>query len=349
MSNFDPFAPNNITSSGQSASYQNRSQVQAQYPSSTQQQNPTQQLVEYQVPGETQNQVQPQFQFGKQSQHQAQQQLQRPADVAQEHGRSLSLGRSKSLDQDPLKLNGRKKYSSSRSLASVESSRSGASGRYPPGQSPLDDPTFAPPPDPPADESFATRDRNNHAGSNNHANMPSFDMVKHSGNVMARISLKTIVTKKWKQIFWICYGDNKIIIFRSKSDFEEWALNPNLGDLDRNKLVKLSIDFPSATAGARGYRGTPLHEKDYGRKTGLMHTFKLEEWMYYGPVIIGAFASKNRTDAHTFLVVLRETMKRHKHDIASPSSVKSNQYNSEMSNRSVQSAPQPKEWDSVKF
>eukprot|EP00555_Chaetoceros_dichaeta_P010106 CAMPEP_0198267266 /NCGR_PEP_ID=MMETSP1447-20131203/32276_1 /TAXON_ID=420782 /ORGANISM="Chaetoceros dichaeta, Strain CCMP1751" /LENGTH=182 /DNA_ID=CAMNT_0043957779 /DNA_START=70 /DNA_END=614 /DNA_ORIENTATION=+ len=182
MSNFDPFAPNNTTSSGQSASYHNRSQVQAQYPSPTQEQNPAQQLVEYQIPGETHNQVQPQFQLGEQARYQAQQQLQRPADVVapQEHGHSsLRLGRSKSLDKDPLQLKGRQKYNSSRTVASVASSRSVASGGYQLGQSPLDDPTFAPPPDRPADESFTVRGRNN-------ANMPSFDKVKHSGNAMAR-------------------------------------------------------------------------------------------------------------------------------------------------------------------
>jgi len=319
MSNFDPFAPNNTTD--QPTLNQNQRGL-----------DPSQLLVEYEIPGQIQNQAQPQFQLGEQERYQAEQQLQRPANTPQERGRS------KSLNDDPLKLNGRRKYLPARSVDSAASSRSSASG-YSLGQSPLDDPTFAPAPDPPADESFVARGRNKRVG------MPSFDMVKHSGNAMARISLKSLVLKKWKPIFWICYGNNRIVIFRSKNDFEEWATNPNLNITDRDALVKLDVNFKdlSLKPGVRGYRAASLHLKDYGGKTGLMHTFKLEEWMYYGPIILGAFASKSRTDAHTFLIILREIMKRHKQNLSGygvAPSASSSQYNSDMSQRSIKSAPQ---------
>jgi len=327
----DPFAPNNATSPGQPATYQSQSQGQAHYvspmPSPTRGQNPSQLIVEYQIPGQTQNQVQPHFQLGEQDVSHLQQQSQQPNNVAKDR-------RSKSLSGDPLE--GRRKYHSARSVDSSASSRSG----YSAGQSPLDDPTFAPPPDKPTDASYIAR------GRNSHTRMPSFDMVKHSGNAMARISLKTLVMKKWKPIFWICYGDSRVVIFRSKNDFMEWATNPNLADIDREALVKLDVDFKNLTAkpGVRGYRAASLHLKDYGGKTGLMHTFKLEEWMYYGPIILGAFASKSRTDAHTFLIVLREIMKKHKQNLSGygtpTSSVASSQYNSDASHRSSKSAPQ---------
>jgi len=345
MSNFDPFSPN-TTSFDQPTLYHNRSHVQTQYPPPSQARNPFQLLVEYDVPGKIHNQVQPQFQLGEQARYQAEQQLQLPSNTSQDRRKknsnegnvSQERGRSKSLNGDPLKLNGRRKYRPARSVDSAVSSRSNASG-YSRGQSPLDDPTFAPAPDPPEDKSFVARGRNKRVG------MPSFAMVKHSGNVMARISLKSLLLKKWRPIFWICYGDSRIVIFRSKSDFEEWATNPHLTTTDRDALVKLDVNFKdiSARPGLRGYRAASVHLKDYGRRSGLMHTFKLEEWMQYGPIIIGAFASKSRTDAHTFLVVLREIMKRHKQNLSnysSATSVASSQFDSNISQRSTKSAPQ---------
>jgi len=329
-SSVDPFAPNNATSPGQPATYHIQNQGQAQYvspiPSPTRGQNPSQLLVEYQIPGQTQNGVQPHFQLGEQDILHAQQQPQRPNNDGQDRVRSKSL------------TEGRRRYQSDRSVTSTASSRSG----YSVGQSPLDDPTFAPPPDQPTDESYIRTAR----GENKNMRMPSFDMVKHSGNAMARISLKSLVMKKWKPIFWICYGDSRIVVFRSKNDFMEWATNPLLSDEDREALVKLDVDFKNLTAkpGVRGYRAASLHLKDYGGKTGLMHTFKLEEWMYYGPIILGAFASKSRTDAHTLLIVLREIMKKHKQNLSgygtATSSVASSQYNSDASHRSSRSAPQ---------
>jgi len=354
MSNFDPFAPNalppsydpfannNLTSSGQPTSYQDQSQAQAQYQSPANDQSrvqaqgqsptrvhsPSQLLVEYVVPEETQNQVQPHFQLGEQARSQARQQPQRPDNISQERGRT------KSLSENPLQ--GKRKYRSARSVDSATSSRSNVSG-YSVGQSPLDDPTFAPPPDPPSDVSYFAR------GRGRNVKMPSYDMVKHSGNAMARISLKSLIMKKWKPIFWICYGDSRVVVFRSKNDFEEWVTNPSLNETDRSVLVKLDVDFKNFEAtkpDVRGYRAASLHLKDYGGKTGLMHTFKLEEWMYYGPNILGAFASKSRTDAHTFLVVLREIMKRHKQNINGYGTPPTSSNNSVASHRSTKSAPQ---------
>jgi len=45
------------------------------------------------------------------------------------------------------------------------------------------------------------------------------------------------------------------------------------------------------------------------------HTFKLEQWMYYGPIIIGAFASKSRTETRCLLIVLKEMIKREKNGL----------------------------------
>jgi len=339
MSNFDPFAPNITLPSNELTS-------QVQYdpfaPKITPNQLTSQarQLVEYEIPGQSQNQAQPDFQLGEETRNQAQKQ-QKGDKTSSERGRSKSLTKYPDND-DPLKLNSRTKYRPSRSVDSTGSSRSSGS-KYSRGISPLDDPTFAPAPDIPTDMLNGTHGSPRMGSSN--FNMPSFDLVKHSGNAMARISLKSLVMKKWKPIFWICYGDSRIVIFRSKSDFEEWATNPNLNIIQREALVKMDVDFKDITAkpGVRGYRVASLHLKDYGGKTGLMHTFKLEEWMYYGPIILGAFASKSRTDVHTFIVILREIMKRYKQNLSGYGHVApvstGTQYDSDKSQVSARSAP----------
>lgn len=340
MSNFDPFAPNVIPSSSQPTS-------QAQYDpfvpivTPNESTSQVQQLIEYEIPGQSQDQAQPHFQLGEETRNQAQQQHE-GGQTSSERVRSKSLTKYPD-NADPLKLNSRRKYRPSRSVDSSGSSRSSGSGYSRTGISPLDDPTFAPAPAIPVDILNGT-----HGSPGRRSltfSMPSFDMVKHSGNAMARISLKSLVLKKWKPIFWICYGDSRIVIFRSKSDFEEWATNPNLNTIQREALVKMDVDFKDITAkpGVRGYRVASLHLKDYGGKTGLMHTFKLEEWMYYGPIILGAFASKSRTDVHTFVVILREIMKRYKQNLSGygpgPSGATGIQYDSDKSQVSAKSAP----------
>lgn len=208
-------------------------------------------------------------------------------------------------------LSGRKKYRPLLSRNSSESSRSSRSGHIF-GQSPIDDPTFAPPPIRPfnMEVSDTTKDKSITS------NLPSYDMVKHSGNVMARISLKSLFFKKWKQVFWIAYGDHRIIFFRCKTDFNEWALNPYLTEDERWSLVKLSVDLKNdmLKPGVRCYRVSSLQKKNYGR-SGLMHTFKLEQWMYYGPIIMGAFASNSRTETRCLLIVLKEMIKREKNGL----------------------------------
>lgn len=310
MSNFDPYAPDIKTSAAlQTSDY--TSPFALSQTSVAQ----DQQLVEYEIP---------------------------PVVAPDNHQwmeikyESEEEQRNESQDEDPLKLKGRKKYTSPRSVCSTDSSRSSLSG-YSHGQSPLDDPTYAPAPEHPKDDRRSVRPKPYH--------MPSFEKVTHSGHCMARISLKSLIIKKWRPVFWICYGDSRIIFFRSKSDFDEWATNPLLNLVEREELVKLDIDFKDFTKkpGVKGYRAASLHMKDYSGRTRLLHTFKLEEWMYYGPIILGAFASKNRRDVHSLLVIMREIMKKYKQNIGGygyhvPSSIGA--YDSDKSHQSIRSAPQ---------
>jgi len=315
MSNFDPYAPTDIKTS----SAQPTSAFTSFTLSPTSVAHNQQQLVEYKIPP-----IPPT--------------VAKPDDHQEMEIKFESEGEqhNESEDEDTLKLGDRKKYQSPRSVCSTDSSRSSLSG-YSRGHSPLDDPTYAPAPERPKDVRRSVRPKPYH--------MPSFEKVTHSGHAMARISLKSLIIKKWKPVFWICYGDSRIIFFRSKSDFMEWATNPLLNLVEREELVKMEIDFKdfAKKPGVKGYRAASLHMKDYSGRTGLLHTFKLEEWMYYGPIILGAFASKNRRDVHSLLVIMREIMKKYKQNIGGygyhvPSS--SGAYDSDRSHQSTRSAPQ---------
>merc|ERR1719491_2221503 len=174
--------------------------------------------------------------------------------------------------------------------------------------SPLDDPNFAPSP-PRVNGIEAAKNLALHAPSSANA-LPDFEKVTHSGYALARISFRSIVIKKWKQIFWVTYGTSKILIFRSNADFEDWMANPYLTKNQRDFLVKLEVDFvqDAYKANVRGYQVTNIRCKNYQNK--LLHQFKLERWMDYGPTIAAAFASQNEKDVFSLRVIISEMMKR---------------------------------------
>jgi len=119
-------------------------------------------------------------------------------------------------------------------------------------------------------------------------------------------------------MFWITYDDAELFVFRNKSDFEEWAFNPYMGYNDRHNLVKLRVNFRKGGTGNLGvkcYRATKLHSKDYGTKMGSMCTFKLEQWMHHGPVVIGAFASSSKPEVGSLQVILNALIERHDYGV----------------------------------
>jgi len=190
----------------------------------------------------------------------------------------------------------------------LSKSTGGGTERGRDGPSPLDDPKFAP--KPPAVHGLANAQalsRHAPAGS---STLPDFDLVTHSGYVLARISFRTILIKKWKQSFWITYGGSQVLFFRSSADFEDWISNPYLSQAQRDFLVKLRIDFVEDVnkQGVKGYQVTPQRLKNYNNK--MLHQFKLERWMDYGPTIAAAFASPNEREVRNLRTVFSELRKK---------------------------------------
>lgn len=106
------------------------------------------------------------------------------------------------------------------------------------------------------------------------------------------------------------YGATKILVFRSHADFEDWAANPYLTRAQRDFLVKLEVDFleDAYKANVRGYQVTSVRCKNYNNQ--LLHQFKLERWMDYGPTIAAAFASHSENDVNQLRIIISEMMKR---------------------------------------
>eukprot|EP00554_Chaetoceros_debilis_P007867 CAMPEP_0194078278 /NCGR_PEP_ID=MMETSP0149-20130528/4708_1 /TAXON_ID=122233 /ORGANISM="Chaetoceros debilis, Strain MM31A-1" /LENGTH=536 /DNA_ID=CAMNT_0038759511 /DNA_START=95 /DNA_END=1705 /DNA_ORIENTATION=- len=190
-----------------------------------------------------------------------------------------------------------------------KSTNGGLSERQPMnGKSPLDDPKFAP--KPPPIQGLANAAALSREAPHTAAPLPDFDLVTHSGYSLARISFRTILIKKWKQVFWVTYGASKVLFFRSSTDFEDWVSNPYLSQVQRDFLVKLQVDFVAdcGRQSVRGYQVTNQRLKNYNSR--MLHQFKLERWMDYGPTIAAAFASPNEREVYNLRTVFTEIMKR---------------------------------------
>jgi len=165
----------------------------------------------------------------------------------------------------------------------------------------LQDKTFAPPPKVPLGL------QESQLSPENKALLPQFEAVKHSGHCLGRLSLKSMITKKWKATFWIAYGDTQIMFFRSKNDFEECFSNPYLGEAEKRQLVKLKIDFSHDPdqPDLKGYSVSRMSTKSYARD-GYMSHFKLEKWDNSGPTICAALGGKNATEVNSLRTIMKE-------------------------------------------
>ena len=139
--------------------------------------------------------------------------------------------------------------------------------------------------------------------------LPKAELVHKKGYVLARISFRTIVIKKWKQAFWVQYGPHTMLWFRSESDFDDWLNNPYHNQQQRNFLIKLAVNFVHDLykPNVRGYQVTQCRTKAYGSK--MVRQFKLERWMDYGPTIAAAFGAYNPKEVDDLREALVECMR----------------------------------------
>ena len=181
------------------------------------------------------------------------------------------------------------------SHASGVSSRSARSGSK---NDVLNDMTIAPPPVRPRGDQDYTRSAFHAEAEASPVPPPDWDLIKHSGTCLARISMRTLLLKKWKHVFWIAYGNHTIIFFKSRNYFDNWSMDPNLSRRQREELVKLRVDFHNPNFSTRketenitGFQASAVKVKHY-KSSGLLHQFKLDKWTGEGPTINAAFGSE---------------------------------------------------------
>ncbi|KAL3944703.1 MAG: hypothetical protein SGBAC_001218 [Bacillariaceae sp.] len=141
------------------------------------------------------------------------------------------------------------------------------------------------------------------------SSLPKAELVKKSGWVLSRISFRTILTKKWKQSYWVQYGSHTMLWFRTQQDFDDWLNNPYHNQAQRNFLIKLAVNFVHDLykPNVRGYQVTQCRAKPYGNK--VVRQFKLERWMDYGPTIAAAFGSYDPHEVDKLRAAIVECMK----------------------------------------
>lgn len=139
--------------------------------------------------------------------------------------------------------------------------------------------------------------------------LPKAELVRKSGWVLSRISFRTILTKKWKQSYWVQYGSHTMLWFRSQQDFDDWLNNPYHNQAQRNFLIKLAVNFVHDLykPNVRGYQVTQCRVKPYGNK--MVRQFKLERWMDYGPTIAAAFGAYDPKEVDELRAAIVECMK----------------------------------------
>lgn len=187
--------------------------------------------------------------------------------------------------------------------------------------------SFAPPPRAPSNMNLQRASSYN-APSQHIASMsplPDFDEIMHSGELMARFSLTSMLIKKWRPTFWIAYGKTqlKLLFFRNKIDFEEWISNPLLKVREQNALIKFAIDFKADVRNSGGLKGpllkgyslTPIKKKGYANE-GMLHHFKLEGWHSYGPSVHSAFGGKNQQEVQALRRIMAEMVQEAGYDNA---------------------------------
>jgi|AntRauTorckE5430_2_1112549.scaffolds.fasta_scaffold05804_3 hypothetical protein len=173
----------------------------------------------------------------------------------------------------------------------------------------LDDRTFCPPPPLPIQNNIMSFDA--FADINANSSLPSFERVMHAGKILSRISIRSLITRSWKEVFWIIYDTHQLIFFRCMRDYEEWLLNPYLSEAERELLIKLKIDFEKdlSVTGIRGYQHTDVKPKSY-RRRGILFQFKVDSMTRYGPSLVGAFASSDQKKLTKLHCLFYEMMKR---------------------------------------
>ena len=104
--------------------------------------------------------------------------------------------------------------------------------------------------------------------------LPSKNLIHSFGPIQTRISLRSLVMKKWNPSQWMHYGPHTLLLFKNKEQMDDWRYNPYHAKKARDHLVKQRIDFYSEmvmgekegkSGSVLGHRILPIKRKSYGK------------------------------------------------------------------------------------
>jgi len=73
---------------------------------------------------------------------------------------------------------------------------------------------------------------------------PNESTVISTGFILGRTSLMSIFNQKWRSLVWVRCTETKLLLFRSKDDYQAWATNTGIAtEEQRQGLVQMTIDF----------------------------------------------------------------------------------------------------------
>jgi len=98
------------------------------------------------------------------------------------------------------------------------------------------------------------------------------------GECLSRISLRTLIVKDWKPVFWVFMSKGVLGLYRSKDDYR---YNPHGKGMKKRIIINYN------------HTCTEISRKEY-RGYGYLDHFTLEEQMDYGPSTVAKFAGHNR-------------------------------------------------------
>lgn len=110
---------------------------------------------------------------------------------------------------------------------------------------------------------------------------------KTEGTILARISVRTLIVKEWKDTFWTI-NKGKLLLYRSREDF---LYNP-VGVMVK-KDIPLCDNLRCSEVTCKPYKGY-----------GDLYHFTLEEMLDYGPSLVAKFASSRAKSVRELRAVI---------------------------------------------
>ena len=103
---------------------------------------------------------------------------------------------------------------------------------------------------------------------------------KAHGDCVARCSMRTLATRRWRNAFVVHDRPGSLLVFRSRGDYTDYMFNPFVRDGDRRYLVKLRVPI------AFNSKCGPVVVKRYPGGAGPVTSFAIYAIEDFGTTVV---------------------------------------------------------------